>query len=302
MKFKLLLLFYINFIWAQTHVSSGKLDVFNDFNSKYVTARTVKVWLPENYNLNSKYAVLYMHDGQMLFDSITTWNKQSWKIDEIATKLMQENSTKPFIVVGIDNGGKTRHTDYFPQKPYENLNKNQKKWVTKQLIDNARIEKHFNPISDNYLKFLVHELKPMIDAKYAVATDKHNTFIMGSSMGGLISMYAILEYPHIFGGAACLSTHWPGVFITDNNPIPEALYKYLNKNIPKIKSNKIYFDYGNKTLDIMYPPLQKEVDQIFRDNGFNNQNWQTHFFHGEDHSENAWSKRLHIPLKFLLNP
>jgi predicted alpha/beta superfamily hydrolase len=287
---------------AQTQVSSGKLEVYKDFYSKYVTARTIEVWLPEGYNSNTKYAVLYMHDGQMLFDSNTTWNKQSWEIDEMATKLMQDKNVKPFIVVGIYNGGKTRHTDYFPQKPYENLNNEEKQLVTNQLKEKGRIETDFKPISDNYLKFLVQELKPMIDKTYSVATDKENTFIMGSSMGGLISMYAMIEYPKVFGGAACLSTHWPGIFTTENNPIPNAFYQYLKKNIKKIKSNKIYFDYGDKTLDEMYPPLQKEVDSIFKNKGFKDKNWQTHFFEGEDHSEKAWSKRLDIPLKFLLKP
>lgn len=295
-------LLFVLFSNAQTHVSSGKLEVYKDFSSKYVTARTVEVWLPDGYNSNTKYAVLYMHDGQTLFDNNTTWNKQSWEIDEMATKLMQEKNVKPFIVVGIYNGGKTRHSDYFPQKPYENLNIEEKQFVTNQLKEKGRIETNFKPISDNYLKFLVQELKPMIDKTYSVAKDKENTFIMGSSMGGLISMYAMIEYPKVFGGAACLSTHWPGIFNTENNPIPNAFYQYLKKNIKKIKSNKIYFDYGDKTLDEMYPPLQKEVDLIFKNKGFKDKNWQTHFFEGEDHSEKAWSKRLDIPLKFLLKP
>lgn len=302
MKYKIFFLLLVFLLNAQTQVSRGKLEVYKDLPSQYVTSRTIEVWLPEGYNSKTKYAVLYMHDGQMLFDSNTTWNKQSWEIDEMATKLMQDKNVKPFIVVGVYNGGKTRHIDYFPQKPFETLKKNEKEMVTNQLKEKGKIETDFKPISDNYLKFLVQELKPMIDKTYSVATDNENTFMMGSSMGGLISMYAMIEYPKVFGGAACLSTHWPGIFNTENNPIPNAFYQYLKKNIKKIKSNKIYFDYGNKTLDEMYPPLQKKVDAIFKNKGFNDKNWQTHFFEGEDHSEKAWSKRLDIPLKFLLKP
>ena len=77
----------------------------------------MEVWLPEGYSTNKKYAVLYMHDGQMLYDANTSWNKQSWDVDDVATKLMHEGKVKDFIVVGIWNGGKTRHSDYFPQKP-----------------------------------------------------------------------------------------------------------------------------------------------------------------------------------------
>ncbi|MEO0687125.1 MAG: esterase-like activity of phytase family protein, partial [Cyanobacteria bacterium J06649_11] len=86
---------------------------------------------------------------------------------------------------------------------------------------------------DNYLKFIVEELKPIIDKKYAVHTDRSHTFVMGSSMGGLMSMYAISEYPNIFGGAACISTHWVGAMPMDNNPFPEAIFSYMESNFPK---------------------------------------------------------------------
>jgi predicted alpha/beta superfamily hydrolase len=107
--------------------SFGKINRIIEFPSKYVNKRNVDVWLPDNYSSEKKYAVLYMHDGQMLFDSTTTWNKQEWRVDEVATELMNSNKTKDFIVVGIWNDGQNRHADYFPQKPYENLSKKEKK-------------------------------------------------------------------------------------------------------------------------------------------------------------------------------
>lgn len=186
--------------------SSGKIDKYEDFPSKFVTARNVEVWIPEGYSRKKKYGVLYMHDGQMLFDSSTSWNKQSWDVDNVAAKLFQEGKVQDFIVVGVWNGGKTRHADYFPQKPFESLSKEGKDFVTKQLQTAGRTNEIFHPVSDNYLKFLATELKPFIDKKYSVYTDRKHTFIAGSSMGGLISMYAICEYPDLFGGAACLST------------------------------------------------------------------------------------------------
>jgi hypothetical protein len=119
-------------------------------------------------------------------------------------------------------------------------------------------------------------------------------------MGGLISMYAICEYPAVFGGAACLSTHWPGIFQVENNPIPNAFYRYLKKNLPNPKNHKIYFDFGTATLDALYEPLQNEVDLIMKQKGFSTKNWITKKFEGENHSEIAWQKRLHIPFEFLL--
>ncbi len=281
-------------------VAVGKIERIEAFKSKFIDNRTIDIWLPENYNSNKKYAVLYMQDGQMLFDAETTWNKQAWEVEEILTKLSKENKIKETIVVGIWNGRKVRHASYFPQKPYENLSVNEQVLVTKKLQEKGRITDAFIPNSDNYLKFIVYELKPYIDKKYNVHTDKENTFIAGSSMGGLISMYSICEYPEVFGGAICMSTHWPGSFEVENNPIPDAFLKYLKTNLPNPESHKIYFDCGDQTLDAMYPNLQKQVDSIMKSKHFSENNWLTKYFPGKDHSEKSWNERLHIPLEFLL--
>lgn len=281
-------------------VSSGKIMRIENFSSKFVSPRNIDIWLPKGYNNQKKYAVLYMHDGQMLFDSTITWNKQDWQADEVATKLMNLGNTKEFIIVGIWNGGATRHADYFPQKPYESLSSNQKDFVTAELKKLGRTEENFQPISDNYLRFLVKELKPYIDQHFSVWTDPANTFVAGSSMGGLISMYAICEYPETFGGAACLSTHWIGIFSDTNNPIPEAFLNYMEAHLPSPKTHKIYFDFGTATLDAFYPKHQAKVDELMLKKGFSSNNWKTLKFEGEDHSEKAWAKRLHLPFEFLL--
>ncbi len=294
------LLLSITQLVAQVKVSTGKIERFENFKSQWIDARNVAVWLPDGYSTNEKYAVLYMHDGQMLFDPSTTWNKQSWNVDEVAGKLQAENKTKKFIVVAIWNNGAKRHPEYFPQKPFEKLTLFQKDTVTKQLQKAGRVKEQFTPYSDLYLKFLVKELKPFIDKNFSTLKDKNNTFIAGSSMGGLISMYALCEYPKVFGGAACMSTHWPGTFKVENNPIPEAFQNYLKSKLNKIKNNKIYFDYGDQTLDALYPPLQQKVDEMMRANGFTSNNWMTRFFPGKNHSEEAWAERLDVPLVFLL--
>lgn len=281
-------------------VVQGKIERIENFESKYISSRNVDIWMPEGYSQSKKYSVLYMHDGQMLFDPESSWNKQAWNVDDVASTLFQSDKIKKFIVIGIWNRGETRHSDYFPQKPFELLLDRQKDTVNAQLKrSHVPLKKMFCPQSDNYLKFIVEELKPYIDKTYSVYSDKENTYVMGSSMGGLISMYAICEYPKIFGGAACLSTHWPGTFTLDNNPIPDAFIKYLNKNLPNPKSHKIYFDCGDETLDKLYPEIQKKVDQLMLEKGYNENNWITKFFPGENHSEDAWNKRLNIPLEFL---
>jgi len=280
-------------------VVSGKIVRIKNFQSKYITSRNIDIWLPERYSDSAKYSVLYMNDGQMLYDPEQTWNKQAWDIDDIASELFKNNSIKKFIVVGIWNDSETRHPDYFPQKPYESLSQTEKDTITLQLQRKGRTKETFKPQSDNYLKFIVNEVKPFIDKNYSVYTNRENTCIMGSSMGGLISLYAICEYPKVFSGAACLSTHWVGTFSLENNPIPNAFLIYLTKNLPSPNLHKIYFDCGDQTLDALYPDIQNKVDSMMVVKGYNNNSWITKYFPGENHSEQAWKKRLHIPLEFL---
>jgi len=282
-------------------VTTGKMIRHADMPSKYVTQRHVDVWLPEGYDGTRKHAVLYMHDGQMLYDSNTTWNRQAWEVDEVLGRLIATAQVEPTIVVGVWNGGTTRHADYFPQKPFESLPKS----FTDSLVSSGNRpngSKLFaEPVkSDGYLKFLVEELKPFIDKNYATYSDAAHTFVMGSSMGGLISMYAICEYPQVFGGAACLSTHWPGIFSIENNPVPQAFLSYLDTHLPNPKNHKIYFDYGTATLDALYPPLQQQADAVMKKNNWTSKNWVTLAFEGADHSERAWNARLDKPLLFLL--
>lgn len=298
----LMLPFVSAILWAQLpKVVSGKIERTENFKSKFVSSRNIDVWLPEGYSRNKKYSVLYMHDGQMLYDPEMTWNKQAWNVDDAITDLIKEKSIQDVIVVGIWNDKKLRHSEYFPQKPFESLNQSQKDIIQLQLKSAGRAESSFNPVSDNYLKFIVKELKPYIDKKYSVHKDRKHTFIAGSSMGGLISLYAICEYPNIFGGAACISTHWPGTFNLKNNPFPQAMLNYLENHIPNAQNHKLYFDTGDKTLDALYPEIQQKTDVIIKKAGFSEKQWKTLYFPGEDHSEKAWAKRLSQPLRFLLN-
>lgn len=308
MKRILILLFPITFLIQCQHsnnsipkTSFGTIERIESFSSNFFEPRTIDIWLPTHYNPNKKYAVIYMHDGQMLFDATKTWNQQEWGVDEIVGELIKHQKIEDCIVVGIWNNSKTRHSDYFPQKPFENL---PKKYQDSLLYESQRDhETHLFSIkvrSDNYLKFLVQELKPYIDQHYSTKKEKENTFVMGSSMGGLISMYAICEYPEIFGGAACLSTHWLGTFTDKNNPIPDQFISYLDRYLPDPTTHKLYFDYGTKTLDALYEPFQLQVDSIMRKNHFSNKNWKTLKFEGHDHSENSWKNRLDKPLLFLL--
>ncbi len=281
------------------NLDSGTIKRIENFPSKFVRPRNVDIWLPDDYSEKEKYAVLYMHDGQMLFDAETTWNKQEWKVDEIVGKLIKEKKIKKTIVVAIWNHSDIRWTDYYPKKPYD--------LVPKKFRDSIQIEikkelgeKFAGFQSDKYLRFIVEEVKPYIDDNFSVHTNFENTIVSGSSMGGLISMYAICEYPNVFGGVACISTHWPGIQPFEGNPVPESFFKYMEENLPSPKDHKIYFDFGTKTLDQYYPQYQDRVDEVLKERGFDESNAKNLKFEGKDHSENSWNQRFHIPLEFLI--
>ena len=247
-------------------LAGGKLIRVDSFPSKNIVPRSVDVWLPENYSSTKKYAVLYMHDGQNLF-------------------------------VGIHNIPKIRWQDLYPEKAMDFLSKEDKE----AIYDEAKKSNFSVDLKgDEYLQFLVKELKPYIDETYSVYTNKENTFVAGSSMGGLMSMYAVAEYPTIFAGAACFSTHWVGATPKENNKLPAAIFAYLEANLPDSKTHKMYFDYGNKTLDAFYPQYAPRVDAIFKNGGYNDTNFKNLFFEGTDHSEKSWQKRLELPFTFLL--
>lgn len=277
----------------QAKVSTGTIKRYEKFQSAFVDDRTVEVWTPAGYSKKKRYAVLYMHDGQMLFDSTTTWNNSEWGVDETLGRLIKKKQVMECIVVGIWNNGDKRHEEYVPQEAVEDLPEHERK---KMMLTDTTM-----PASDNYLKFIVHELKPFVDSVYSTYKDQQHTFTAGSSMGGLISLYAICEYPEVFGGAACISTHWPGRRPPyEETVFSESLLSYMERTMPSPGKHKIYFDHGTLTLDSFYKPTQERADAILLDKGYNASNWMTKEFHGEDHSERDWAERFHIPLIFLL--
>jgi enterochelin esterase-like enzyme len=280
-------------------VACGHIERVKDFASSYVEPRNVDIWLPPGYARDKKYSVLYMEDGQALFDSTLMWNHEEWGVDETMCRLLAARKIKDCIVVGIWNTAR-RRPEYFPQHPFESLPGAQKDTLLHAVDAYGKPVFSVPPFSDKYLQFLVTELKPYIDSHYSTAKDQRHTFVAGSSMGGLISLYAICEYPEVFYGAACLSTHWTGVFTGNNNPLPGALINYLRYKLPDPKNHKIYFDHGTATLDTLYGPYQKQVDIVMKAKGYGPANWESKVYRGAAHDERSWNRRLENPLLFLM--
>ncbi len=295
----ILLWFYANIFSQDPKVSSGTLKFYPNFKFTFVDARNVAVWLPKNYSEKEKYAVLYLHDGAMLFDANTTWNKKSWEIDETVQRLLNEKKISNCIIVGIWNNGDYRHSEYFPEKIVKNIPEATRKIVVEEQLEGK-------PQGDNYLKFIVSELKPFVDKTFASKTDRANTFVGGASMGGLISLYALCEYPEVFGGAICMSTHSPmtrseKLAMVAESDLASKFRDYLSENLPNPETHRIYMDYGDQTLDVYYKFFQDKIDEVIIKIGYSATTWNTKFFAGDDHSETSWARRLDVPLVFMLN-
>ena len=283
---------------AEPVVTCGQLVRYHDFPSRHIQPRTVSVWLPDGYTVGDSCCVMYMHDGKMLFDGAVTWNGQEWRVDETFGRMIQADSIPPCIVVAIDNTSK-RMTEYFPTKTWQYVAPDEREHYDEKNI-----------LGDNYLRFLVEELKPFIDSLYQPLTNREHTFILGSSMGGLISLYAICEYPHIFGGAGCMSTHLsmrhlpvadPEVW-GDHEVWFEGFCRYLRLNLPEANSCRIYMDHGTRSIDTDYGTFQPVVDSLFYELGWDNDHFRTLVFEGNSHKEDHWAARLNHPLVFLLQP
>jgi len=228
----------------------------------------------------------------MLFDPAATWNHQAWRIDATLGKLVRDRAVAPTMIVAIWNDGRYRWSEYFPQKILARMAAPARRSFEHDLLQDR-------PLSDAYLEFVVGELKPYIDAHYPTLPDRAHTFIAGSSMGAVISVYALDEYPQVFAGAAALSAHWAGR-LEPNVAIPLATFEYLDAELAPPAGHRLYIDHGTAGLDAWYAPYQLFIDQIVRAHGYTDANFQSRVFPGASHDEKSWAARAAIPLEFLL--
>lgn len=225
--------------------------------------RRIRIYLPERYHTSKKkYPVLYMQDGQNVFDEATSAYGE-WGVDEALDSLAP--AQKKIIVVAIDNGGDKRLNEYSPYN----------------------MEKYGKGEGDQYVDFLVQTLKPYIDNHYRTMKDEKNTFIAGSSMGGLISFYAILKYPEVFGGAGVFS---PAFWIT-----PQL--KNIEPEKAKKVKGKIYFYAGRQESEYMVADMLDVFEQMRR---HSKAKMKTVIRAEGKHNEPAWRKEFPLFYKYLM--
>ena len=288
---------------AFAQLSAGTLERHPAFKSAHVEPRDVLVWLPSGYDSGKRYPVLYAHDGQNLFEPGNSWGGKEWGLDETLAKLIASGEVPPTIVVAVANT-RNRSRDYLPQAAFEALSEEHRALFAKDMGG--------PPLSDAYLRFIVEELKPFIDSRYPTLAGPENTAMMGSSMGGLITLYALTRHPDIFGRAAAVSTHWPVATnfashkeLSSPSPaqkaIADAFIGYLDRTLPPPGAHRIWFDYGTDDLDSHYERYQLRVDAMLRRKGWcEPEHFLSRKYPGASHNEASWRARLDEILRYIL--
>ncbi|MBX9708464.1 MAG: hypothetical protein K2X61_11075 [Caulobacteraceae bacterium] len=285
---------------AQTGViAGGRLIEYEAVASAHLGPRNVTVWLPPGYDAGvERYPVLYMHDGQNLFDPARA-NFGEWGVDEHLVRLIETGQVRAPIVVAVWNTP-LRLREYVPADLIASL--------PTEVRDTLLPMYGGAPLSDAYLRFLVEELKPRIDAEYRTLPGRDDTATMGSSMGGLISLYAMMKHPDVFGAAGCLSTHWPlrlerlegDALNTWREAVVQAWSDVIRRGLPDPATHRLYMDRGDETLDQFYAFFQSRIDTVIRDAGWGPDRFKTLVFPTAEHNEKSWNSRLDVPLTFLL--
>ena len=258
-----------------THTLTGTLRIHHALRSRFVDVpRDVIVYLPPEYNLHGqdiRYPVLYLHDGQNLFDSATAFAGNEWGLDELAEELIQAKRIQPLIIVGIYNAGNVRISEY----------------------THVRNRKGAGGKARAYGKMIVDDLKPFIDSEYRTVTDPPNTGLGGSSLGGLVTLYLGMRNPEVFGKLVVMS---PSVWWANR-----ALIREVRRSSRKAEQ-KIWLDTGTCEGDDPETCVKnvRDLRDALADRGWiEGRDLRFVEDEGAGHDEKAWGHRMRDALLYL---
>ncbi|HEY6092058.1 MAG TPA: alpha/beta hydrolase-fold protein [Gemmatimonadales bacterium] len=261
----------------------GRLVYWTDVHSKFLGPnRNVEIWLPPGYDSSTaRYPVLYMSDGQNLFDPRIASTGTDWGVDEAIVRLVTQGVMPPVIVVGVWNSAE-RGAEYSP-------------WQR----------------APDYARFLIEELMPRVDSAFRTRTGPRNTAVMGSSMGGLLSFYLVTHHPEAFGACGCMSTafllspafvqqYFTGVPKVANPDTTAYIERDIQAGLPVPKGARYWFDFGGQGLDTNFGPSHEIVRQWLLKQGLKEgADFVIRRYPDATHNEASWRARLDDPLTFL---
>ncbi len=255
---------------------TGNIERIEGFESKALnTKRKISVYLPPSYktDLKAKYPVIYMHDGQNVFDGKTSYiPNQEWRADEAAESLIEAGLIEPLIIVAIDNGGMERGNEYLP---------------TKTKMGNNEV----GGKADLYGKMLIDEIMPIVNDRYRTKVGPENTGLIGSSFGGVITCYLGTNHPEVFGRLGILS---PSVWVDD-----KVLLTMVKAPTKKARKPRVWMDMGGKEGADSIKDVRSLYDVYVK------QGWKPKsevicmVEQNAEHNEVAWARRLPSILTYL---
>ena len=255
----------------------GDLRLHELHSRIYGNTRMLRVWLPPGYEEREnvqRYPVLYLNDGQNLFDRATAFAGIEWQVDETADRLIREKAVAPLIIVGIDNAQKDRMREYLP---YPSFN-----------------PPAFRPQGKRYLDFLLREVMPFIEQRYRTAGRREHTGLGGSSLGALISLYTVMAAPDIFGRLLLES---PSLFVCSRKVLRDARrFRDWPARIFLAVGTR---ETGQEAKDRKAVDDVRDLAQIFSRSGLSEERLRLRIDQDATHSEAAWAARFPEALTFL---
>lgn len=248
----------------------------------------LRIYLPKDYNDSKEaFKVIYMHDGQNLFESENAAYGVPWKVDEVIDEYTNKTNEN-YIIVGIDNPGMERYSFYSPWK-YEDK--------YPEIGQRVGFDESLGGRGNEYGEFIANELLPYINSSYKVLEGPEHTTILGSSMGGIISLYVGISYPEFFGRVGALST---AVWFDETD-----LLKYARNASEGLK---IYSDIGTnetsggviKSFPEIYLYGAIALNESLLASSINEENLKFVIDEGGEHNEETWNKRLPEIFDWLL--
>jgi predicted alpha/beta superfamily hydrolase len=252
-------------------VNPGQLRKHDRFRSRYLrNQRDIIIYLPPGYDeqLDRRFPVLYLHDGQNLFDGATAFNGQDWHVGQTADYTISAGLVEPLIIVGIYNTGKGRILEYTPTKV--------------PRLGGGR--------ADRYAKFLIDEIKPFVDRDYRTQFEAPRTGIGGSSLGGLVSIYLGLKFSHVFGKIAALS---PSVWWNQR-----VIHRFAAA-APIEPRPRIWLDIGTREGPRIVEDVERFRDVLLAKGWRYDRDLHYERVEGAEHNEAAWAARVGPFLRFL---
>jgi len=257
---------------------TGDLRVHEFASRIFRNTRKLRVWLPPRYdaaeNKTRRYPVLYLNDGQNLFDRATAYAGVEWQADETADRLIRQEEIPPLLVVGIDNARNDRMKEYLPFRTF-----------------NPPI---LRPQGQRYPEFLIHEVMPFVLERYRIERGPENTGLGGSSLGALISLYTVIDRPGIFGRLLLES---PSLYISQRRLLKHS--RFFRQWPERIFLAIGTRESGREDKNRQVVEDVRELERILRRSGFDGKCLRVRIDEGAAHNESEWAKRFPEALTFL---